>query len=133
MSGTELRTKQEIKARAAERHKARDNALPVRQRPVKSLWFLTAVLSFNLLLNMDMIWERHSELPGLLKHFSITDLASLHFLGWKFVYIFLFCLILGELWMRVFRARVERRRAKEQERAKRALRGEGIWPPPPHR
>ena len=57
--------------RAAKRHKARDKALPVSQRPVKWLWLLTAVFSGNFLLSLCSAWmHRCSADLSVGTHFS---------------------------------------------------------------
>ena len=63
-----LRTREEIRARAAKRHKARDKALPVGQRPVKRLWLLTLVFSGNLLMALFSTWMHRFVLLGLLNY-----------------------------------------------------------------
>jgi len=136
-----LKTKEEtqearetIRVRAAERHKARDKALPTWQRPVKHLWFLTAACSFNVLFALFQTWQHRSVLVGALSHFPSAGSPPLHALMWDLLSVFsalLIPIVLISYWTRTFRARAERRAVREQRRATRTLRGEGIWPPPP--
>ena len=129
-----LRTKERIRARAAQRHKARDKALPVGQRPVKWLRFMTVVLSGNLLLALFTTWRHRFVLLGLLHHVPSTGSISFHDQTWDVLgvlNVFMFSAALISMWTRIFQAQAQRRRVKEQRRATRALGGAGIWPPPP--
>ena len=129
-----LRARDRIRARAAERHKARNRALPVGQRPVKWLWPATAIFSINFLCALDSNWRHRAALIGALHHFPAVGSPPFHALMWDQVSVFnTFAspALLVSYWSRTLRARAERRRVREQRRAARVLRGEGVWPPAP--
>ena len=130
-----LRTREEIRARAAKRHKARDKALPVGQRPVKRLWLLTLVFSGNLLMALFSTWMHRFVLLGLLNYvLSAGSSGSFPAQMWDLLSVFnvfLMSAVLISYWTRAFQARAERRRVKEQRRAERSSGGEGVWPPAP--
>ena len=130
-----LRTREEIRARAAKRHKARDKALPVGQRPVKRLWLLTLVFSGNLLMALFSTWMHRFVLLGLLNYvLSAGSSGSFPAQMWDLLSVFnvfLMSAVLISVWTRTFQARAERRRVKKQRRAERSSGGEGVWPPAP--
>ena len=130
-----LRTREEIRARAAKRHKARDKALPVGQRPVKRLWLLTLVFSGNLLMALFSTWMHRFVLLGLLNYvLSAGSSGSFPAQMWDLLSVFnvfLMSAVLISYWTRAFQARAERRRVKEQRRAERSSGGAGVWPPAP--
>ena len=129
-----LRTREKIRVRAAQRHKARDKALPVLQRPAKHLWLLTVVLSISFLLALFQNWLHRFVLIGTLHHFPSVGSPPFHALMWDLLSVFnalMLPALIASHWARTFRARAERRRVREQRRATRALRNEGVWPPPP--
>ena len=130
-----LRTREEIRARAAKRHKARDKALPVGQRPVKRLWLLTLVFSGNLLMALFSTWMHRFVLLGLLNYvLSAGSSGSFPAQMWDLLSVFnvfLMSAVLISYWTRAFQARAERRRVREQRRAERSSGGEGVWPPAP--
>ena len=130
-----LRTREEIRARAAKRHKARDKALPVGQRPVKRLWLLTLVFSGNLLMALFSTWMHRFVLLGLLNYvLSAGSSGSFPAQMWDLLSVFnvfLMSAVLISYWTRAFQARAERRRVREQRRAERSSGGAGVWPPAP--
>jgi len=130
-----LRTREEIRARAAKRHKARDKALPVGQRPVKRLWLLTLVFSGNLLMALFSTWMHRFVLLGLLNYvLSGGSSGSFPAQMWDLLSVFnvfLMSAVLISYWTRAFQARAERRRVREQRRAERSSGGAGVWPPAP--
>ena len=129
-----LRTRERIRARDAQRHKARDKVLPVGQRPVKRLWLLTAVFSVNFLLALSSTWMHRFALLGLLHYIVSAGSTPFHGRMWDFVSVFnvfMFPMVLISSWTRTFQSRAERRRVREQRRAMRASGRAGVWPPPP--
>ena len=129
-----LRAREDIRARAAKRHKARDKALPVGQRPVKRLWLLTAIFSVNLLFALFSTWEHRFALLGLLNYVLSAGSGPLHTPLWDLVSVFnvfMIPTVLISVWTRTFQALAERRRVKKQRRAERSSGGEGVWPPAP--
>ena len=134
MADGRLKTREQIRARAAERHKARNKALPARQRPVKLLWPLTAIFSFDFLCALSSTWWHRFVLIGALHHFPTVGSPPFHALMRDLVSVFnalVFPALIVSCWAQTLRARAERKRAREQRRATRTLRGEGVWPPPP--
>ena len=129
-----LRTREKIQVRAAQRHKARDKALPAWQRPVKHLRLMTVVFSINFLLALFQTWRHRFVLIGALHHFPSVGSPPFHALMWDLASVFnafLIPAVLISFWARTFRAQAKRRRVRDQQRATRALRNEGVWPPPP--